>query len=209
MAAAVALAALSSLAVLAATRGPGPESGDLSPDGRSPFSFRVNDFLVWSVRDQPASRQARRAARAVASQLGELYYRAFLDPAGWGGEIPASLEAAFTPGAAPSTPRTKAPFSVRDPALPVRSLRVTRSALAIRVLLDASNVASAASARVRFQGTGTRGDGEAFLVRNEATYILRPVRGQWLIAAYPRLRTVVANAPAAAVTAAPTGEPAS
>jgi hypothetical protein len=186
---------------------PAPPGSSPTPP-RVPFAFAAPTVHVSSYTGRTSKGPARQAAEDIRATLSTLYDRAFVDPATWTSGFPPEMWEAFDPNAAGRAQKDAASFGLgRVEGL--GELEVIVATLAVDVLEDPARRPLSATATVRFTATGTRTDGSTLDVRNTATYLIRPVRGRWLIVGFPSLRTTIDSVPPPVPTAGPSsGTPA-
>jgi hypothetical protein len=84
---------------------------------------------------------------------------------------------------------------------------VTDATLSVRVLLDPQGRPQAAVASVVFDASGTLKGGEAVIVTNRASFLMRPAGGSWVVVGYPAASTDVQSptpSPSASTSPSPT-----
>jgi hypothetical protein len=172
------------------------------PTPRVPFAFQVDRLRTVTLSHRPAKPRATAAANAIAAQLSAFYDTAFADPASWKGGVPGSAWNVFASGVRDRAERDAASFTPATKGVVLLAMNVSQSTLVVTVLLDGSNHAQAAFARVTFEGTGQVRGGQKVKVENAVTFYLRPASGTWLIVGYPQASTKVE-----AGTAAPSPSP--
>jgi hypothetical protein len=208
---ALALALLGAAAILFAATGGGrqswipdaaPADGSASPRSsptgnaprptpppvppRTPFRFRLVGVTTSPAEPGKGQPAGRSAGREIRSTLSGLYDRAFVDPASWEGPVPESVWEAFAPQVRPLARRDVASFTMPDVRGTLAAFEVERSSLSVQVLVAPDGRAAAAFAGLTFVAHAELVGGDGVLVWNEATLLLRPIEGEWLIAAYPQ-----------------------
>jgi hypothetical protein len=161
---------------------------------RTPFAFVAPKLNVTSYTGKISPQAAEKAAEEIRTELSTLYDRAFVDPATWTNGLPPETWEAFDPRAAARAQKDAAAFGLgRVEGL--EELEVTESSLVVSVLEDPGRRPLSALAKVEFEATGALEGGSTLQVRNRAAYLLRQVRGRWLIVGFPSLRTKVDSVP--------------
>lgn len=169
---------------------PGGILGSGSGDLGERFSFpppRVTSSSLSHKRPM----QLRAAVDGVTMTLSALYDGLFVHPGSWAEEPVPEVWSVFSPAAATRARRDVRSLTFGNVAPTVERVDVKGAKLAVRLLFDANANPVAAVAKVRFDATGLLAEGRRFVLANRASYLLRPVRGQWLIVGYPSARTKV------------------
>jgi hypothetical protein len=187
-----------------ATPKPGPRTS-VTPSNAAPhvpFAFQVDRLHVVTLSHRPARPRATAAANIIATQLSAFYDTAFADPSSWKGGVPAGAWNVFAPAVRQRAMRDAGSFTPAATGVDLLEMNVSESILGVTVLLDGSNRAQAAFARVTFEGTGMLKGGQKVQVENAVSFYLRPASGTWVIVGYPEASTKVE-----AGTASPSASP--
>jgi hypothetical protein len=146
----------------------------------------------------------RDAATKVQATLSAFYDAAFLDPAARPA-LPASAWNAFARQVQDRARSDASSLTLGETGANIDSLSVTDATLSVRVLLDPQGRPQAAVANVAFDASGTLKGGEAVIVTNRASFLLRPAGANWLVVGYPAASTDVQSpTPSPGGTASPT-----
>ena len=156
-----------------------------------PFAFQVDRLHTVTLSHRPARPRATAAANAIATQLSAFYDTAFADPASWKAGVPESAWNVFASSVRDRAKSDPGSFTPATKGVDLLEMNVSVSTLGVTVLLDGSNHAQAAFARVTFEGTGQLRGGQKVKVENAVTFYLRPASGTWLIVGYPSASTKV------------------
>jgi hypothetical protein len=148
-------------------------------------------FLVVDLRRVEAipveGRVPRHQVRAVAERVREtmtgVYSTGFVDPALWqGGRFP-TLAGYFAGNARPDVNRDLAHLTLGPAARRLEVVRPERARLGVRVLVGTEGRPLSAIALMEFAATGFA-DQDEVPIRQRGRFVLRPIDGRWLIAAY-------------------------
>ena len=162
---------------------------------RVPFRFSLNSVTATSFTGKSAPKAARKAADQITVVLSGWYDAAFTDPAEWRSGPAPSAWSAFSRPVIGRAKKDRQALSL-GPVAGLTVLEATGSRLNVRVLLDPSLKTVGAVAYVTFDAAGKLAGGDILEVTNTARFILRPVRGHWVIVAYPSARTTARQHPA-------------
>jgi hypothetical protein len=178
-----------------------PTPGSIpSPTPAPTFAFAGRSVQSLALKQQTSRAAVSAAAQSVDTLLATFYLRTFLEPSAWSGGPPDEAWNLFLPSLRDRVRGQPGTFGLGDTGPDVKTLEATDSNLILRVLLDGSGHARAVFASVRFDATGTLKDGQTLDVANQATYLFRLTGKNWLISAYPSVRTTLDSAPAPSPT---------
>jgi hypothetical protein len=150
----------------------------------------------------------RAAAAKVQATLSAFYDAAFLDPATRRQALSASAWNAFARDVREQARSDAASLTLGETGANIDTLSVTDATLSVRVLLDPQGRPQAAVATVAFDAAGMLKGGEAVVVTNRASFLLRPAGANWVVVGYPDASTDVQSpTPSPSGTASPTPAP--
>jgi hypothetical protein len=182
---------------------PTPSSRPSEPPGRPVFFFRI-DTKASAFTGKRAKTTADDASIEIGGQVSTFYDAAFMDPTTWTGGVPDRAWSIFDPSVLDQAQKDADALTMGDQAAGLVKLTVKDSSLAVRVLFDPRGHPEAAVAEVEFVAVGKTKDGESLSVTNQASFLLRPENGLWMVVGYPSASTDVKPKPAKA-TPTPSG----
>ncbi len=213
-AAIVALGLIAAGAILFIGRGGGPSPGPSQPPPPPPPPREAFVFTISKTNAVPTGKRnaasTRRAATEIQKTLSAFYDTAFTDPKARQQGLPAGAWNAFAPAVREQAKSDAESLTLGEAGTTIDQLSVTNASLSLRVLLDPTGRPQAAIAVVAFDASGTLSGGEAVLVSNRASFLVRPAPGgRWLVVGYPRAKTEVqapspSPSPGASGSATPT-----
>jgi hypothetical protein len=134
----------------------------------------------------------RNAATRIQTTLSAFYDAAFMDPKARRQGLPAGTWNTFAGAVQGQAKSDAGSLTLGEAGSTIDRLSVTDASLSVRVLLDPGGRPEAAIAVVSFDASGTLTGGEAVLVSNRASFLLRPSQGgRWLVVGYPSAKTEV------------------
>jgi hypothetical protein len=182
---------------------PTPPSGPPESPSRPVFFFRI-DTKSPAYTGKRAKTAADDASIEIGGQLSTFYDTAFVDPTTWTGGVPDRAWGIFDPSVLDLARKDAAALTMGDQAAGLLTITVKQSSLTVRVLLDPRGHPAAAVAEVEFVAVGKTKDGDALNVTNQASFLLRPENGLWMVVGYPSASTDV-KPKTAKVTPTPSG----
>ena len=171
-----------------------PTPSPTPPAPAPPFAFRLHTMRFSTLARKGGERQARAAATRVRTALNAFYGAAFLDAASWDGHPSPQVWGAFGSGAVTRAHRDASSLLPARRGTNVATVKLVRSTLDLRILLDASLRPVGADAIVSLRADGVSNDGTGTLHASTfARLLLRPAGNRWVIVGYPTARTTVSS----------------
>ncbi|HYT77901.1 MAG TPA: hypothetical protein VEQ37_01295 [Actinomycetota bacterium] len=213
-AAIVALGLIAVGAVVLISRGGGTSAGPSHPPpptsppppSREAFAFPLSKTHAVATGKGNAA-ETQRAAAGIQTTLSAFYDAAFMDPKARQQGLPAGAWNAFAQPIQEQAKSDAGSLTLGEAGRTIDQLSVTDASLSVRVLLDPSGHPQAAIANVTFDASGKLTGGEAVLVSNRASFLLRPAPGgRWLVYGYPNAKTEV-EAPSPTPSPSASGSP--
>jgi hypothetical protein len=167
-----------------------PPSTSPSLPPREAFVFPLSHTTSVATRKRNAI-AARRAAADIQATLSSFYDAAFMDPNAWKRGLSAGAWNAFASSIRERAMKDAASLTIGEAGTRLTSLSITNASLSIRVLLDPNGRPEAAVATVVFETSGSLTGGEPVMVSNQASFLMQPIDGGWLVVGYPKANTEV------------------
>jgi hypothetical protein len=165
---------------------PPPTSPAAPPRTAFAFPLTATSFVTTGKRN---GRAVSEAAGQVQTTLSGFYDAAFMDPNSRKDGLPASAWNAFARAVQEQARSDASSLTLGETGADIDTLSVTDATLSVRVLLDPRGRPQAAVANVALDASGTLKGGEAVVVTNRASFLLRPVGANWVVVGYPAART--------------------
>lgn len=176
------------------TGGPNPFTGGQGAPAATParpiFVFRI-DHVRADRTGRGSAGVAGDASVEIAGRLSSFYDTVFMDPKTWKDGVPDEAWELFDPSIRDRARRDGAAFTLGSQAATLQSMRVEDSSFSVSVLLDPRGNPRAAVATVKFEAVGTFDGGQDATITNEASFLLQPRNGEWVVFGYPQASTSV------------------
>jgi hypothetical protein len=157
-----------------------------SPSPEGPRYFLLVDLRrvdAVPIEGQVRRHEVRAVAEDVRATMTGVYSTGFVDPALWqGGRFPALFDY-FAGYAREEVRGDLSDLTLGPAARRLEVVRPERARLGVRVLVGTEGRALSAIASMEFAATGLAGQ-EEVPIRQRGRFVLRPIDGRWLIAAY-------------------------
>jgi hypothetical protein len=134
---------------------------------------------------------AKDAAADIQATLSSFYDAAFMDPNAWKQGLSADAWNAFATSVRERAMKDAASLTLGEAGSRLTELSITNASLSVRVLLDPKGRPEAAVATVVFETSGSLSAGEPVKVSNQASFLMQPIDGRWLVVGYPKAKTEV------------------
>jgi hypothetical protein len=181
---------------------PGGSSGP-----RASYVLPLVGLNQYRMRSGGSASTGTLVAAQIRDALSVFYDRAFLEPQTWSDGVPAQAWSVFAPDLASRAKADADSLSLGSSATRIGDLSVSSASLRVSVLFDPSGHATTATAVVELHASGTLKGGGAVQVAVNASYLLKPLSGRWVVVGYPVAKTTVDALPGPPATPSAAGGP--
>jgi hypothetical protein len=165
-----------------------PSTSSLPP--REAFVFPLSHTASVATGKRNAN-AAKAAAVDIQATLSSFYDAAFMDPNAWKQGLSADAWNAFARSVRERAKKDATSLTLGEAGSGLTALSITNASLSVRLLLDPKGRPEAAVATVVFETSGSLTGGEPVMVSNQASFLMQPIDGRWLVVGYPKANTEV------------------